>query len=206
MSLVVSQIPLLWGGVNSSAPAEFSQSWKFGWPFLQEQGLFFIVLNPLFTVLVSYRRDMVFKLFLRVLSCPGGFFFRWKSTWEGWGTSCSSTQGRCDEASVTGALGGTIKPSNAAPVPPRSIALFAPLCLLHLLSWRMSSQGSNSCSHHCYQDQSSSRNFVIPPHSLNSLPSHSSGFSPKKSWIIQCSKATSMVWPEKGQTMHSHFN
>lgn len=105
----------------SSAPAEFSQSWKLGWPFLQEQGLFFkVVLNPFFTVLVSYRRrGIVFKLFVQVVSCPGGFFFRWKSTWEGWGTFCSSTQGRCDEASVPGALGGTVKPSNPAPVPPQ---------------------------------------------------------------------------------------
>lgn len=82
----------------------------------------------------------------------------------------------------------------------------APLYLLHLLSCSISSPDSNSCSPHSYQDQSSGRNFVIPPHSLNSLLSHSSGLSPRRAGIIHCSKAMSMVWPEKGQTTYSPFN
>lgn len=162
------------GGVSSSAPAELSQSWKLGWPFLQEQGLFFkLVLNPYFTLLVPYRgREMVFKLYSQVVPCPEGFILRWKSTWGGWGTSCSSTQMWWSSRE------GHKTQQSCSCAPQQQFSV--PLCLPHLLSWSTSNQSSSSCSHHCHPVQSSSRNFVIPPHSLNSLPSHSSGFSPRE--------------------------
>lgn len=77
MSLVVSQMTLLWSTLQlqlSSAKAESLADL-----FYKSKVYFFIVvLNPFFTVLVSYRRrDLVFKLFVHVASCPGGFFFRW---------------------------------------------------------------------------------------------------------------------------------
>lgn len=53
--------------------------------FYRSKAYFFkVVFNSFFTVLVSYRRrDTDFKIYLHVVSYPGGFFFRWESTWEG---------------------------------------------------------------------------------------------------------------------------
>lgn len=40
--------------------------------------------------------------------------------------------------------------------------------------------GSNCCYPHCYQAHSWRRNVIVPPHSLSSLFTHFSKFSPKK--------------------------